>query len=222
MTLCNAIFTVLSAAGWRALAAAVLLLPFAGGAAELQAQGPTLQTGVRLRVTGATVLRGGPASPPIFSPVVLEGSAVGLRGDTLLLDIGPHEPVFWIPLAHDPLVERMASVRDLKRSLIVGTSVSGLAGATFAWALRSECTENEAAVELGLAERCGEEESAGAAALRGFAVGAGVGVIAGFLISRVAKRQAWVPVPLEGLTLSEGGAIGVAVRLPTGWIPLLR
>lgn len=222
MTYCNISFTFLRAVGRRALLTVALLLPAAGGLAELQAQGPALPTGVRLRVTGATVLRGGPASPPIFSPVVLEGSAVGLRGDTLLLDIGPHEPVFWIPLAHDPLVEQMASVRDLKRSLIVGTSVSGLAGATFAWALRNECTENEAAVELGLAERCGEEESAGRAALRGFAMGAGVGVVAGFLISRVATRQAWVRVPLEGLTLSDGGGIGVAVRLPTGWVPLLR
>ena len=205
-----------------ALALGTALSPLPGLVGHLQAQPEVLPTGIRLRVTGATVLRGGPASPAFLSPAVLEGNAVGLRGDTLLLDIGPQEPVFWIPLSHDPLVEQRKAVRDLTRSLIVGTSVSGLAGATFAWALRSECTENEAAVELGLAGRCGEQESGGRVALRGFAVGAGVGVVAGLVISRFAKRQAWVRVPLEGLSLAEGPGIGLAVRLPTGRIPLLR
>ncbi len=205
-----------------ALALGTALSPLPGLDGDLQAQGEVLPTGIRLRVTGATVLRGGPASPPFLSPVILEGIAVGLRGDTLLLDIGPQEPVFWIPLSHDPLVEQRKAVSDLTRSLIVGTSVSGLAGATFAWALRSECTENEAAVELGLAGRCGDQKSGGRAALRGFAVGAGVGVVAGLVISRFAKRQAWVRVPLEGLSLAAGPGIGLAVRLPTGRIPLLR
>lgn len=206
------------------LALAAMLLPLSApaGLAGLHAQSETLPTGVRLRITGATVLRGGPASPPIFSPVVLEGNVVGLRGDTLLFDIGPAEPVYWIPLGHDPLVEQMAAVRDLKRSLIVGTSVGGLAGATFAWALTSECTDNPAAIELGLADPCSEQESGGKAALRGFAVGAGIGVVAGLVISRFARRQAWIPVELEGLRLSDRPGIGLTVRLPTRRIPLLR
>lgn len=223
MTFCNLLFTSRGVLTALALAVVLPTFPGAAGPAELSAQADTLPTGVRLRVTGATVLRGGPASPPVFSPVVLEGNAVGLRGDTLLLDIGPHEPVFWIPLSHDPLVERMAAVSDLKRSLIVGTTVSGLAGATFAWALQSECTENEAAVELGLADRCGEQEGGGRAALRGFAIGAGVGVLAGLAISRFAKRQAWVPVPPDGFSLTGGPTgVGLTVRLPTARIPLLR
>lgn len=220
MTIWKLLFT--SRMSIAALALGTALLPLASLAGELQAQAEVLPTGIRLRVTGATVLRGGPASPPFLSPVILEGNAVGLRGDTLLLDIGPREPVFWIPLGHDPLVEQRKAVSDLTRSLIVGTSVSGLAGATFAWALRSECTENEAAVELGLAGRCGEQESGGRVALRGLAVGAGFGVVAGLVISRFARRQAWVRVPLEGLSLADDPGIGLAVRLPTGRIPLLR
>ena len=208
-------------------AAALMLLPWAGGgAAALSAQDEVLSMGTRLRITGATVLRGGPASPPIFSPVTLEGNAVGMRGDTLLFDIGSHEPVLWVPLGHEPLVEQQAAVSDLKRSLIVGTSVFGAAGATFAWALKDECTENEAAVELGLAEPCGEQEGDAAVALRGFAVGAGVGAVAGLVISRFARRQAWVPLPLEGLRFTGnaagGSGVGLAVRLPVPGIPGLR
>ena len=198
-----------------ALAASVLLPGVGGGGAALSAQDEVLPLGTRLRVTGATVLRGGPMSPPIFAPIPLEGNAVGMHGDTLLLDIGPNEPVLWIPLGHDPLVEQQAAVGDLTRSLLVGTSVFGAAGATFAWALKGECTPNETAVELGLADPCAEEESDAAVALRGFAVGVGVGAVAGFVINRFARRQAWVPVPLEGLRLSGGAAgtgIGFSVR----------
>lgn len=201
------------------LALAASILPPGGGGepAALSAQDEVMPMGTRLRVTGATVLRGGPASPPIFAPVPLEGNAVGMRGDTLLLDIGPSEPILWIPLGHDPLVERRAAVGDLTRSLIVGTSVFGAAGATFAWALKGECTSNETAVELGLTDPCEEEESDAAVALRGFAVGVGVGAVAGFVINRFARRQAWVPVHLEGLRLSTGAGgtgIGLSVRFP--------
>ena len=208
-----------------ALAAAVVPLLALGGPPALSAQDEILSMGTRLRVTGATVLLGGPASPPIFSPIPIEGNAVGMRGDTLLFDVGPADPVYWIPLAHEPLVERRAAVSDLKRSLIVGTSVFGLAGATFGWALKEECTPNETAVELGLAEPCSEQESDASAALRGMAVGVGVGAVAGLVFSRFAKRQAWVPVPLEGLrfTAGPGGArIGLTVRVATTAIPGTR
>ncbi|MXX35893.1 MAG: hypothetical protein F4107_14135 [Gemmatimonadetes bacterium] len=201
-----------------ALAASVFVPVPGDGPAALSAQDEVvLPMGTRLRVTGATVLRGGPAAPPIFAPVPLEGNAVGLHGDTLLLDIGPNEPVLWIPLGHDPLVEQQAAVGDLARSLLVGTSVFGAAGATFAWALKGECTPNETAVELGLADPCAEEESDAAVALRGFAVGVGVGAVAGFVINRFARRQAWVPVSLEGLRLGGGAGgtgIGFSVRFP--------
>ena len=199
------------------LVASILPPGTGGGPAALSAQDGVLSMGTRLRITGATVLQGGPASPPIFSPIALEGNAVGMRGDTLLFDIGPTNPVLWIPLGHEPLIERQALVGDLARSLIVGTSVFGAAGATFAWALKGECTPNETAVELGLADPCEEQESDAAVALRGFAVGAGVGAVAGLVISRFARRQAWVRVPLEGLRFSGGGGgtgIGLSVRFP--------
>lgn len=206
---------------------ACILPPVGGGvAAALSAQEEVLSMGTRLRITGATVLRGGPESPPILAPIPLEGNAVGLHGDTLLFDIGADDPVLWIPLGHAPLVERQARVRDLTRSLIVGTSVFGAAGATFAWALKGECTPNEAAVELGLADPCEEQESDAAVALRGLAVGVGVGAVAGLVISRFAKRQAWVPVTLEGLRFSGEAVgrtgIGLTIRVPVPRIPGLR
>lgn len=207
--------------------AASMLFPGSGGEpSPLSAQEEVLSTGTRLRITGATVLRGGPASPPISAPITLEGNAVGMRGDTLLFDIGPGDPVLWIPLGHEPLVERQAMVGDLRRSLIVGTSVFGAAGATFAWALKGECTPNEAAVELGLADPCEEQESDATVTLRGFAVGVGVGAVAGLVISRFARRQAWVPLRLEGLRFSGetvgGSGIGLAVRFPAPRIPGFR
>ena len=208
-----------------ALMASILPPGAGGGPATLSAQDEVLSMGTRLRITGATVLRGGPASPPIFAPIPIEGNAVGMQGDTLLFDIGPNEPVLWIPLGDEPLVERQDLVGDLKRSLIVGTSVFGAAGATFAWALKGECTPNETAVELGLADPCEEQESDAAVALRGFAVGVGVGAVADLVINRFARRQAWVRVPLQGLRLSEGTGgtgIGLSVRFPAPRIPGLR
>ena len=98
-----------------------------------------------------------------------------------------------------------------------------MAGATFAWGWRDECHANEAAIELGLTtDECLEDsQSGGAAALRGFAIGAGVGAAVGLVLGRFAKRQAWVPVGLEGLSFSTSagagaGAVGLTFRMPLG------
>ena len=181
-----------------------------------------LSMGQMVRITGATVLRGGPASPPVLYPIPLEGNVVGMVGDTLLFETGA-EPVYWIPLGAGALLERRATVTDTKRVVLIATSVSGLAGATFAWGWREECHANEAAIELGLTtdECLDDAQSGGAAALRGFAIGAGVGVAVGLVLGRFAKRQAWVPVRLEGLRFSAPsgagtGAVGLAFRMPLG------
>lgn len=181
-----------------------------------------LSMGQMVRITGATVLRGGPASPPVLYPVPLEGNVVGMKGDTLFFETG-NEPVYWIPLSEGALLERRATVTDTKRVLLITTGVSGLAGATFAWGWKDECHASEIAIELGLTTAaCLEDaETGSAAALRGFAIGAGVGVAAGLVLGRFAKRQAWVPVRLEGLRFSAPsgagpGAVGLALRMPLG------
>lgn len=183
-----------------------------------------LSMGQIVRVTGATVLRGGPASPPVLYPVTLEGNVVGMQGDTLLFETGL-EPVYWIPLGAGELLERRAAVTDTKRMILVAGSVSGLAGATFSWALKDECHANETALELGInLTTCRENESGRRVALRGFAVGTAVGVAAGLVLGRFAKRQAWVPVRLDGLTfrgtpgLGTAGA-GIVLRVPLGGKP---
>ena len=180
-----------------------------------------LSMGQIVRITGATVLRGGPASPPVLYPVALEGNVVGMQGDTLLFETGA-EPVYWIPLSAGALVEKRATITDTKRVVLVASGVSALAGATFAWGLQDECHANQAALELGLTlGSCQETESGGRAALRGFAVGAALGVGAGLVLGRFAKRQAWVPVRLDGLsfrgTPGPGGAgAGFVLRIPVG------
>lgn len=180
-----------------------------------------LSMGQMVRITGATVLRGGPASPPVLYPVPIEGNIVGMQGDTLLFETG-NDPVYWIPLNERPLLERRATVKDTKLVLLVASSVSGLAGATFAWGLNDDCRPRDAAIVLDLATAdCGETESGGAAALRGFAIGAGVGVAVGLVLGRFAKRQAWVPVRLEGLRLSISPGVRPAagLALPIGGRP---
>ena len=193
-----------------------------GGGALIAQESERLSMGQMVRITGATVLRGGPASPPVLYPVALEGNVVGMVGDTLLFETG-NEPVYWIPLGAGALLERRATVNDTKRVLLIVTGVTGLAGATFAWGWRDECHANEAAIELGLTtDECLEDsQSGGEAALRGFAIGAGVGVAVGLVLGRFAKRQAWVPVGLEGLSFSVPsgagpGAVGLTFRMPTG------
>ncbi len=191
-------------------------------APELTAQeADELTMGQIVRITGATVLRGGPASPPVMYPVALEGNVVGLQGDTLLFETGA-EPVYWIPLGRGALLERRATITDTKRVMLVASAVSGLAGATFTWALRDECHANPTALELGLTiGSCRETESGGRAALRGFGIGAALGAGAGLVLGRFAKRQAWVPVRLDGLSfrgtpgLGDGGA-GFVMRIPVG------
>ena len=205
-----------------ALGVALLAVGGAMNSGALAAQeSEQLSMGQMVRITGATVLRGGPASPPVLYPIPLEGNVVGMVGDTLLFETGA-EPVYWIPLAAGALLERRATVTDTKRVVLIATGVSGLAGATFAWGWRDECHPNEAAIELGLTTECLDDaQSGGAAALRGFAIGAGVGVAAGLVLGRFAKRQAWVPVRLEGLRFSAlsgagTGAVGLAFRMPLG------
>ena len=180
-----------------------------------------LSMGQIVRVTGATVLRGGPASPPVLYPVALEGNVVGMQGDTLLFETG-FEPVYWIPLGVGELLEKRATVTDTKRMVLVAGGVSGLAGATFSWALKDECHTNEVALELGLnIANCRENEDGGSVALRGFAVGVAVGAAAGLVLGRFAKRQSWVPVRLDRLsfrgTPGAGSAgAGFALRMPVG------
>jgi len=148
-----------------------------------------------LRVTGATVLRGGPASPPRLLPVALEGRVAGMRGDTLLFET-KDEPIYWIPLrVGPPLVERRAQVTDRTRLTLVSSAVAGAAGATFAWGLHDGCGDRPPS----LASACDERESGSRAALRGFVAGVAVGAAAGLVLSRFAKRWGWVPVPADAI-----------------------
>lgn len=210
----------------RAIAAFAPLLAGAGFVAPDAAaqEAEELSMGQMVRITGATVLRGGPASPPVIYPVTLEGNVVGMQGDTLLFETGV-EPVYWIPLGAGGLLEKRATVTDTKRMVLVAAGVSGLAGATFSWALKDECHANEVALELGLTiANCRENESGGKVALRGFAVGAAVGMAAGLVLGRFAKRQAWVPIRLEGLSFRGmpgvgAGEAGLLVRVPLGGRP---
>ncbi len=172
--------------------------------------------GSAVRITGAMVLRGGPASPPRLYPIVLEGSVVGMRGDTILFETG-NEPVYWIPLGEGPLVERRAVVSDMKRSVLVTAAISGAAGATFALGLHDECTSDESGLAEGIAVvACPEGEKASGAALRGFAIGTGIGAAAGVILSRFFKRQGWVAMPLDQIRFSAVPGNGWAVSLPAG------
>lgn len=211
------------------LLALLVLLP--GGALAGQDEDVhDLNMGSIVRITGATVLRGGPASPPRLFPVVIEGNVVGLRGDTLLFETG-NEPVYWIPLSEQPLVERRAAVRDTKRSVLVMSVVSAAAGATFAWGWHDQCHVNQEALQVGLQiTTCPDESSEGEALLRGLALGAGVGVAAGIVLSRFVKRQGWVPLTLDRIRFQgmpgigstggvRSGASGLTIRWAVGGRP---
>lgn len=213
----------------RTLRATIAFAPLLAGAGfdapEIVAQeAEELSMGQIVRITGATVLRGGPASPPVIYPVTLEGNVVGMQGDTLLFETGA-EPVYWIPLGAGELLEKRATVTDTKRMVLVAGGVAGVAGATFSWALKDECHANPTALELGLTiASCRENESGGRVALRGFAVGTAVGVAAGLVLGRFAKRQAWVPVRLDGLTFRGMPGVGTAgtsfvLSVPVGGRP---
>ncbi|MGI9628731.1 MAG: hypothetical protein ACR2QM_17990 [Longimicrobiales bacterium] len=172
--------------------------------APAAAQDADLSFGTQLRITGATVLRGGPASPPTVYPVELEGNVVGMRGDTLLFETG-NEPVYWIPLASGyPLVERRGTVRELGRTMLIAAAITGGAGATFAWGLHDQCRIDPDIEELGISGTCPDKGTAGGAALKGFLVGAGIGVSAGLILGRFARRSTWVPVPLQEIQYREG------------------
>lgn len=198
-----------------AVLAATAVLP--AGAAGQETH---LTFGDELRITGATVLRGGPASPPILHPVELEGNIIGMRGDTLLFETGT-EPVYWIPLAAGPpLVERRGQVTDTGRFLLVTGGVAALAGATFGWGLHEDCIISPALEDLDIVSPCPDNGTPGGAALRGAAIGAGVGLAAGFLFGRFAKRLGWIPVPVRDLRYVDipGGA-GVSATLHVGGRP---
>lgn len=193
------------AVGVRWAAAGVLLAVGAGGglptdgsialAAQEHAHEHELRQWDVVRVTGATVLRGGPASPARLFPVALEGRVAGMRGDTLLFETGS-EPIYWIPLsAGPPLVERQAQVADRTRLMLVASAVAGAAGATFAWGLHDGCGGRPSTLSAG----CSEGGSAGRAALEGFVAGAAVGAAAGFVLSRFAKRRGWTPLPVGAI-----------------------
>lgn len=206
-------------AGLAVLLAGAVTLPGAGLAAQEEHD---LTMGAIVRITGATVLRGGPASPPRLLPTVLEGNVVGMRGDTLLFETG-NEPVYWIPLGTQPLVERRASVSDMKRSMLVTGLVSAAAGATFAWGWHDQCRVNQDALEVGLnLTTCPEDTSESQAVLRGLALGAGVGIVAGAVLSRFIKRQGWVPLTLDRIRFQAmpgttwSGTSGLTVSWPVG------
>ena len=215
---------------WLASLAAVWILLPGGGLAGQEADVHDLNMGSIVRITGATVLRGGPASPPRLFPVVIEGNVVGLRGDTLLFETG-NEPVYWIPLGEAPLVERLAAVRDMKRSVLVMSVVSAAAGATFSWGWHDQCRVNQEALQVGLQlTTCPDDSSEGEAVLRGLALGAGVGVVAGVVLSRFVKRQGWVPLTLDRIRFQtmpgtggvggiRPGASGLTIRWAVGGRP---
>ncbi len=179
-----------------------------------------LTFGDEIRITGATVLRGGPASPPVLYAVEMEGNVIGMRGDTLLFETGT-EPVYWIPLAEGlPLVERRGQVTDTGRFLLITGGVGALAGATFGWGLYEDCILSPTLEELDIVGVCPDKGTAGGAALKGAAIGAGVGVAAGFLFGRFARRIGWIPVPVQGLRYVDGpGGPTLAASLPIGGRP---
>ena len=206
------------------LLAVSIMLP-GGAAAGQDGDVHELQMGSVVRITGATVLRGGPASPPRLLPVVIEGNVVGMRGDTLLFETGI-EPVYWIPLSEQPLVERRAAVRDTRRSVAVMTLVSAAAGATFAWGWHDQCRVNQEALQVGLQiTTCPDDSSEGQAVMRGLALGAGVGAVAGVVLSRFVKRQGWVPLTLDRIQFEampdafRPGTSGLAMRWAVGGRP---
>lgn len=202
------------------LAVAGVLLADAGaapagwgpGATALAAQEHELRQWDLLRVTGATVLRGGPASPPMLLPVALEGRVAGMRGDTLLFEAG-NEPIYWIPLSvGPPLVERREQITDRTRLTLVASAVAGAAGATFAWGLHDGCGDRPPS----LASACDEGGSGSRAALRGFVAGAAVGAAAGLVLSRFAKRWGWAPVPADAIRYAPLPTMDGSVRRPGG------
>ena len=199
-----------------ALATLILALPVLAASPALSGQENELSMGSAVRITGATVLRGGPASPPRLYPTVIEGTVVGMRGDTILFETG-NEPVYWIPLGEGPLVERRAVVNDMKRSVLVAAAISGAAGATFALGLHDQCDSDESGIAQGVVVVvCPEEEKAAGAALRGFAIGTAVGAAAGVVLSRFFKRQGWVAMPLDQIRFTAAPGSGWAVSLPAG------
>ena len=203
-----------------ALAALLLAAPLLPWDAQLAGQEHELSMGSVVRFTGATVLRGGPASPPRLFPTVMEGNVVGMRGDTILFETG-NEPVYWIPLGAGPLlVERRAAVTDMKRSIAVATFVGGAAGATFALGIHDQCQANEEGLALGVVvSNCAEDENAGGTVLRGVAIGAGIGAVAGVVLGRFVKRQGWVAMPPDQIRFRALPGPGLAMRVPVGGRP---
>lgn len=201
-----------------AAAASALTVPARGASQEA-----VLTFGEEIRITGATVLRGGPASPPAVYPAEMEGNVIGMRGDTLLFETG-NEPVYWIPLAVGvPVLERRAQVSDTGRFLFITGSVSAVAGATLGWGLHQDCVTSQALEDLGFTDRCPDRGTDGEAALRGALWGAGVGVVAGLVLGRFAKRLSWVPIPAQGLRYREGPTgSALSFTVPVGGKPAGR
>ncbi|MDH3224502.1 MAG: hypothetical protein OEO23_12360 [Gemmatimonadota bacterium] len=205
---------------WRLLLAHAALVFLAFTTPASGQETTHLTFGDEIRITGATVLRGGPASPPELYAVEMEGNVIGMRGDTLLFETGT-EPVYWIPLTQGlPLVERRGRVSDVGRFLLITGGVGALAGATFGWGLYEECILSPTLEELAIVGGCPDRGTAGGAAFKGAAIGAGIGVAAGFLFGRFARRVGWIPVPVQGIRYIDGpGGATLAATLPIGGRP---
>ena len=158
-----------------------------------------IRFGQRVRIENATVLRGGPASPPRVFPQELTGTVVGMRNDTLLFETG-NEPVYWIPLRQgDPTLRVVSQRPAVARTVIVGGGVGAVLGAITGWTLHNECREDPRLIELGLRSPCAELPGGGQETLEGALIGAGVGAVIGFGLGQFAMRSGWFPVDIDRL-----------------------
>lgn len=180
-----------------------------------EAHGQEVRFGETIRITGATVLRGGPASPPRIFPHELEGTVVGMRSDTLLFETGI-EPVYWIPLGEgSPQILQRGSEKAVLQSVAVGTAVGGVLGAITAWTLNQECRDDRRLIDLGLREPCANEPTAGEQTLKGFLIGGGIGAAVGFGLGQFSKRTGWFPVDVADLRfVSTPTHTGFALSIP--------
>lgn len=189
---------------------AIILVSF-----PVAAHGQDVRFGETIRITGATVLRGGPASPPRIFPHEIEGTVVGMRSDTLLFETGI-EPVYWIPLSDGtPIVLQRGTQRARLQSVAVGIGVGGVLGAITAWTLSSQCRDDTELIRLGLREPCASQPTTGEDTLKGLLVGGGIGAVVGFGLGQFSRRTGWFPVEVASLRfVSDPTGTGFALTIP--------